>query len=385
MASWLDPTLTSLYADVLDDFHAKAKAVATMFNDGVTWTDLDTNTIKWNDSSTRFEKWNGSAWVNLSTALTDVCKTANNLSDLASASTARTNLGLGSMAVVNSPAPIANGGTGATTDSGARTALGLGSIATQAASAVAITGGTLSGVTALTMTSGSTLSMTSNGTISAVGVIQNAAAMTIQTTGGAYSISLRTNSVERVAISAVGLAPGSTNTYDLGSSGTIWRDIFADRINSGKIDHTSDINFRFSAVAYFLMNASTKAFSPTTDNLQALGSTSAYWQYNYCNSIRSPNNAINLYDSSDHHIRYISGTSGTHKFFNAAGATQLYEIEATGKLNPVAVGRQDYSFGYSPTLTRTLNSGSGNAADVNHIRDVLATVITDLIAHGLYQ
>jgi hypothetical protein len=43
--------------------------------------------------------------------------------------------------------PIANGGTGATTAATARTNLGLGTMATQNASAVAITGGTLSGVT----------------------------------------------------------------------------------------------------------------------------------------------------------------------------------------------------------------------------------------------
>jgi hypothetical protein len=42
---------------------------------------------------------------------------------------------------------IANGGTGGTTQTTARTALGLGSIATQSASAVAITGGTISGLT----------------------------------------------------------------------------------------------------------------------------------------------------------------------------------------------------------------------------------------------
>lgn len=55
---------------------------------------------------------------------------ANNLSELASAATARSNLGLGTMAVVDSPVPVANGGTGSTTASNARTALGLGSLAT---------------------------------------------------------------------------------------------------------------------------------------------------------------------------------------------------------------------------------------------------------------
>lgn len=385
MASFSDPTVTSDYADVLDQMHAKFSAVVTMFNDGVTWTGIDTNSIKWNDSSSRFEKWNGSSWVNLSTALTDVCKTANNLSDLADAATARDNLGLGSIAVLDSPLPVANGGTGGTTQATGRSGLGLGTIATQAANAVAITGGTISGITALTMDSSSTFSMTSNGTISAVGVIQNAAAMTIQTTGSDYAISLRTNSVARASISSIGLAPGAHDTYDLGSSGTKWRDLFCDRVNTGKIDHTSDINFRFSAVSYFLMNSTTKAFSPINDNTQDLGSSSTYWRYAYCNTIRSPKNSINLYDGSDENIRYIAYTDGAHKFYNDAGSTELYRIEGDGKLNPVAVGRQNYTIGYSSSTTRTLNSGSGNAADVNHIRDVLATVITDLIAHGLYQ
>ena len=52
--------------------------------------------------------------------------------------------------------PIANGGTGATTDSGARTALGLGSIATQASSSVSITGGSITGITDLAVADGGT-------------------------------------------------------------------------------------------------------------------------------------------------------------------------------------------------------------------------------------
>jgi len=96
--------------------------------------------------------------------------TITNITDLAiadggtgasSASGARTNLGLGTMAVQNSGSvnitggsisgisdlAIADGGTGASSASAARTNLGLGTLATQNASGVAITGGTIAGIT----------------------------------------------------------------------------------------------------------------------------------------------------------------------------------------------------------------------------------------------
>jgi hypothetical protein len=94
-------------------------------------------------------------------ATTDFAQVANDLSDLASASTARTNLGLGTAAVA-ATSDFATAAQGTLADSAlqaadnlsdlasastARTNLGLGTIATQAASSVALTGGTISGTT----------------------------------------------------------------------------------------------------------------------------------------------------------------------------------------------------------------------------------------------
>lgn len=62
-------------------------------------------------------------------ALATFTSFGRSLVDDADAAAARTTLGLGTLAVVNSPLPVANGGTGATTAANARTNLGLNAIA----------------------------------------------------------------------------------------------------------------------------------------------------------------------------------------------------------------------------------------------------------------
>jgi len=64
-------------------------------------------------------------WIALGSSVLGFLAAANNLSDLASAATARGNLGLGAMALEAAPLGISKGGTGGTTAITAQTALGL--------------------------------------------------------------------------------------------------------------------------------------------------------------------------------------------------------------------------------------------------------------------
>jgi hypothetical protein len=110
------------------------------------------------------------SWYPENQAIINATAFAQTLLDDPDAATARTTLGLGSIATqaANSVAitggsitgitdlAVADGGTGASDAASARTNLGLGTIATQASSAVSITGGSISGITDLAVADGGT-------------------------------------------------------------------------------------------------------------------------------------------------------------------------------------------------------------------------------------
>lgn len=99
------------------------------------------------------------------------------------------NSNITSLSGLTTPLSVAQGGTGSTTASGARTNLGLGTIATQASSAVSITGGSVSGITDLAVADGGTGASTAADarTNLGLGTIATQSASSVALTGGSIT------------------------------------------------------------------------------------------------------------------------------------------------------------------------------------------------------
>ncbi len=125
----------------------------------------------------------------------------------------------GSAASVSGVVAIANGGTNATTTSGARSNLGLGTIAVQDASTVAITGGTITGITDLAVADGGTGASTAANARTNLGAVGLTDTQTLTN----KSISGSTNTLTNIGNSSLTNSSVTVNgsAIALGSSGTV--------------------------------------------------------------------------------------------------------------------------------------------------------------------
>jgi len=153
-----DATLAAY--DNFDDRYLGAKASdPSVDNDG---NALIAGALYFNSTDGVMKLYTGSAWVAAYVSGSGFLAASSNLSDLTSTSTARTNLGLGTVAI-ESTVPVAKGGTGATTAADARTNLGLGTSDAVAFNSVADVAGDVRDVPQNAKTSAYTLIASDNG------------------------------------------------------------------------------------------------------------------------------------------------------------------------------------------------------------------------------
>jgi hypothetical protein len=228
--------------DSFDDRYLGAKSSApSVDNDGNT---LLIGALYFNTTTNEMKVWSGSAWLNAYASLSGALLATNNLSDLNNTATARTNLGVAigvnvqaydqQLADVAGLTPsdnnfIVGNGTNFVTESGstARTSLGLGSIATQDSSNVTITGGSINGTTvgATTASTGkfTTLEATGVTTVQAGTVSAPAITTSGDTNTGIFfpaadTIAFTEGGVESMRIDSsgnVGIGTSSTATWKL--------------------------------------------------------------------------------------------------------------------------------------------------------------------------
>jgi hypothetical protein len=191
-----DATLAAY--DSFDDRYLGAKSSnPSVDNDG---NALVAGALYYNTTTPEMRLYTGSAWVAAYVSGAGYLASANNLSDLTSASTARTNLGLGTLA-------------------------------TQSSSAVNITGGSISGITDLAVADGGTGASTASGALSNLGGLAKAGDTLTGALNEAAFVTLASASTVNIGAAAsnnISITGTTTITaFDTIAAGAVRRLVFA--------------------------------------------------------------------------------------------------------------------------------------------------------------
>jgi Collagen triple helix repeat (20 copies)/Chaperone of endosialidase len=246
--------------------------------------------------------------------------------------------------------PLANGGTGATTASGARTNLGLGSLATQNANNVSITGGTIDGtpIGATTPSTGAFTTLTSTGSNTFGGTTNFSGPLVLspsalaslswtasdgtntQTVGPSQVLTYNAGPSNNLSVS---VSPTRQVTYDIVASPTFTGLAVSGTSNLGTVDTTG--NLAVGGTTTLTGNLTANGGLNTINNLSTTGNTTL------TNVLTTGvvSNAGNVTNS---------GTTTTN------GITNTGSLSQTGPANLNTTGSSPTTIG-NPLSTTTIN------------------------------